>query len=112
MTCRKSGQPRWQRKFDDAVLGAIACHDGKLLCPVRNGEVVALDLRDGGVLWRRSISGHSPVLAGCAFTGSLAYVASSDGYLAVIDTADGKVLERMYLSPGVLAIAISIGIVT
>jgi outer membrane protein assembly factor BamB len=95
---RDTGKIRWQRSFDDGVLGQIACRDGILICPSRTGEVTALAVNDGRVLWRAPISGNAPVLAGCAFTGRRVYAVSSDGYLAVLDAKDGKVLEKMYLN--------------
>jgi len=95
---RKTGGILWQTQFGDAVLGGIACHEGTLICPVRTGEVAALALKDGGVLWRTRISGDAPVLAGCAFTGRRVYAVSNDGYLAVLDAKDGRVLEKTYLN--------------
>jgi outer membrane protein assembly factor BamB len=95
---RKTGTILWQTPFDDAVLGGIACCDDMLICPVRTGEVAALALKDGRVLWRTRISGNSPVLSGCAFTGQRVYGVSSDGYLAVLDPKDGHVLEKTCLN--------------
>ena len=95
---RATGKVRWQREFPDAVLGAIAARDGKLICPVRTGEVAALDLADGHILWRTAVSGKAPVLAGCAFTGKLVYAVSDDGWLAVIDAGDGRILNKTYLN--------------
>ena len=66
------------------MLGAIAFRDGRLICPVRNGEVVALDAKDGKPLWRQRISGDAAVLGGPAFTGNHVYAISRDGYLAVL----------------------------
>ena len=68
---RKTGQVRFSTPMPDAVLGAIAFRDGRLICPVRNGEVVALDAKDGKPLWRQRISGDAAVLGGPAFTGQL-----------------------------------------
>jgi outer membrane protein assembly factor BamB len=95
---RGTGAVLWQTQFDDAVLGGIACRDDTLICPVRTGEVAALALKDGRVLWRTRISGSSPVLSGCAFPGARAYAVSSDGYLALLDPKDGRVLEKAYLN--------------
>lgn len=95
---RKTGRIRWQTKFPDAVLGEICYRDGKLICPVRTGEVAALDAADGHVLWRTPISGKAPVLAGCCFTGKAIFAVSSDGYLARLDPNDGKILEKLYLN--------------
>ena len=95
---RRTGAILWQTQFDDAVLGGIACRDDVLICPVRTGEVAALALKDGRILWRTRISGNAPVLGGCAFAGRWVYAVSSDGYLAVLDSQDGHVLEKTYLN--------------
>jgi len=95
---RNSGKIVWKSPFDDAVLGVIAGRDDMLICPSRNGTVTALSARDGHVLWRSPISGNAPVLAGCAFTGKQIYAVSSDGYLAVLDPHNGKVLSKTYLN--------------
>jgi outer membrane protein assembly factor BamB len=95
---RETGAILWQTSFEDAVLGGIAYYDTTLICPVRTGEVVALALEDGHERWRTRINGETPVLAGCAFTGTHVYAASSDGVLAVLDAQDGKLLEKVYLN--------------
>ena len=95
---RQTGKTIWQTPMEDAVLGAVACQEGMLVCPVRNGEVVALALGDGRVLWRARVSGKAPVLTGCAVTRNRTYAVSSDGYLAALAAGDGKVLEKIYLN--------------
>jgi outer membrane protein assembly factor BamB len=95
---RPTGKILWQASLDDAVLGAVAFRDGKLICPVRNGEVVALATGDGRLLWRARVSGNAPVLAGCAVAQDRIYAVSSDGYLAALATGDGKVLEKVCLN--------------
>ncbi len=95
---RSAGAILWQTEFDDAVLGRIACRDEVLVCPVRTGEVVALTLKEGHVLWRSHISGNTPVLGGCIIAGTRVYAASSDGYLAILAVKDGRVLEKIYLN--------------
>jgi outer membrane protein assembly factor BamB len=95
---RSTGAILWQARFDDAVLGGIAWRDDMLVCPIRTGEVVALTLKEGRVLWRTRISGNSPVLGGCAFSGPRVYAISSDGYLAALNPKDGHVLEKIYLN--------------
>lgn len=109
---RKTGNVRWSVPMPDAVLGTIAVRDGIAICPVRNGEIVALDLKsDGKQLWRRRISERSPALSGPAFTGTHVYATTSDGYLSVLDAATGKVLERVYINhenkPGELGLTFS-----
>ncbi len=95
---RKTGKVRWQRAFDDGVLGTIAFRGGTLICPVRTGEVVALSIEDGHMLWRRAISGTAPVMAGCAFTPSQVVDVSSDGNLAILAAKDGAIEEKFYLN--------------
>jgi outer membrane protein assembly factor BamB len=88
----------WQVKFEDSVLGRIAVHDGVLLAPLRTGEVAALAVADGHVLWRSRVSGNAPVLAGGAFGHERAFAVSSDGYLVAFAAATGAMLEKVYLN--------------
>ena len=109
---RGTGEIRWKAEMPAAILGAIAVRDGVAICPVRNGEIIAIDLNaDGKELWRARVHDDSPVMAGPAFTGSHVYAVSSDGYLAVTDASDGKVLETVYINdpgkPGELGLSIS-----
>ena len=101
---RATGQVRWQVALPDGVLGRIAVVGQRALVPVRNGEIVALDLAATSadrVLWRQRISGDRAVLAGAAFTGSYVYAVSQDGYLGVLAAGDGRLLERHPLNaPG------------
>lgn len=95
---RATGAILWQTEFDDAVLGRIGYQGRMLVCPVRTGEVTALNIKDGSTLWKTPISGNAPVLGGCAIAGSRVYAVSSDGYLAILDAEDGHVLEKIYLN--------------
>jgi outer membrane protein assembly factor BamB len=95
---RKTGQVVWQTKFEDSVLGRIAVRDGMMICPLRTGELAALAVADGHVLWRSRVSGTAPVLAGGALTNERAYAVSSDGYLVAFAASTGKMLERVYLN--------------
>ena len=95
---RKTGQIVWQKRFEDAVLGSIAVDHGMMICPIRTGEVAALSVTDGHVLWRSRFSGTAPVLVGGALTKERAYVVSSDGYLVAFSASTGKVLEKVYLN--------------
>ena len=108
---RKTGEVRWERKLDDAVLGTLAADEAKVICPVRNGEVVAIGLKDGAVIWRQRLSGKSPVLAGAALAGKHIYAVSRDGMLAVMDAADGHVIEKLLLNdaakPGDMGLSLS-----
>jgi len=109
---KTTGAVHWQTTVPDAVLGPIAVVGTVAIVPVRNGEVIAIDLAaQGKVLWRASINKKAPVLAGVAFTGTLVYAVSNDGYLVVLDATNGKALERIYLNakgkPGELGLSVS-----
>jgi outer membrane protein assembly factor BamB len=109
---RATGEVRWTVALPDAVLGPIAVRGSLAICPVRNGEVVALDLaKNGAVVWRQRIAGNSPILGGPAVTEELVYAVSADGYLGVLALADGALLEKHYLNaksrPGSLGMALS-----
>ena len=69
-----------------------------MICPLRTGEVAALSVADGHVLWRSRVSGTAPVLVGGALTKERAYVVSSDGYLVAFAASTGKMLEKVYLN--------------
>jgi outer membrane protein assembly factor BamB len=95
---RKTGQLVWQQKFEDSVLGSIAVDHGMMICPLRTGEIAALAVADGRVLWRSPVSGTAPVLVGGALTKERAYAVSSDGYLVAFAASTGKQLEKVYLN--------------
>ena len=109
---KATGTVRWQADMPDAVLGPVAVQGTRAIVPVRNGEVVAIDLdAKGKILWRQRITDTAPVLAGTAFTGTHVYAVSSDGTLAVLDATDGKIIERHPINrpgkPGELSFSIS-----
>jgi outer membrane protein assembly factor BamB len=109
---RQTGAERWRVAIPDAVLGAIAARDGKAIVPVRNGEVLALDLQaKGAILWRARVDGTSPILAAPAFAGPYVYAVSQNGYLAVFRIADGGLVERIYINsknkPGEMGLSTS-----
>ena len=53
---------------------------------------------DGKVVWRRRVSGRTPVLSGPALAGPVVYAVSIDGTLAVIDARRGSVTETHQLN--------------
>jgi outer membrane protein assembly factor BamB len=112
---RKTGNVLWEAPVGDAVLGAIAVSGDLAIASVRNGEVVALRLADGKIVWRQAVSGKAPTLASPAVAGRLVYAVADDGTLAILDRNDGKVLERQQVNaanaPGVDGLAISSPIV-
>jgi outer membrane protein assembly factor BamB len=109
---RVTGAVRWTAALPDAVLGPIAVRGSLAICPVRNGEIVALDLsKNGAIVWRQRIAGSSPILGGPAVTEELVYAVSADGYLGVLALTDGALLEKHYLNaksrPGALGMSLS-----
>lgn len=105
-----SGGVVWQQNMPDAVLGACAVDNGQVICPVRSGELVALAMEDGGVIWRSAV-GSAPLLAGPAIVDGRVYAVSAEGQLHVIDAADGRVVERHALNdpanPGTMNLSLS-----
>ncbi len=91
-----------------AGIGTGSC---LLLCPVRNGELLALDGLDGRILWRQRISGSAPLLAGPVLASDRVFAVSRDGLLAVLDASDGRIIEKHYVNdpsePGGLGLTIS-----
>jgi outer membrane protein assembly factor BamB len=95
---RKDGSIKWQQKMAAAVLGKIVVSNGRVFCPVRNGEVVALNLSDGKPVWNKAVSGKSPVLAGLALSndGQTVFAAAKDGTMALLSAADGSLVDKTY----------------
>jgi outer membrane protein assembly factor BamB len=111
---RKDGSIKWQAKTDSAVLGKIVVSNGRVFCPVRNGQVIALNLSDGAPIWSKAVSGKSPVMAGLALTkdGQTLFAAAKDGTLALLSTADGSFADKAYPlnapgAPGKLGLTLS-----
>lgn len=92
---RHTGVIKWQTPTDDAVLSRIVVADGKAFCPVRNGQVLALDLATGKPLWKRFAHDKAPLKAGLALSPDNAtlYAATSDGHLTLLSAADGHPIE-------------------
>lgn len=101
---KKTGAVVWKVGIEDSVLGPMAYKDGVVICPCRNGDIAAIATKDGKILWKARISGSVPVVAGCAWAGERIYAMSGDGYVAVLNASDGRVLEKVYVndkgSPG------------
>jgi hypothetical protein len=71
---RQTGAVRWEVPMDDTVFGPIAVRNGRAFCPVRSGQIVALDINAGGrVLWSRQVRGKSRVLTGPTVTDEHVY---------------------------------------
>jgi outer membrane protein assembly factor BamB len=111
---RATGEVRWQTDVSNSVLGAIAARDGRAVCAVLGGELVALDLKaEGKVLWNTQIRERSLLKAGPALTENHVYVLTHDGYLCVVDAANGEVVEEHYVNapdkPGEMGLSVAGG---
>jgi outer membrane protein assembly factor BamB len=95
---RKTGQPKWQKKVTDSVLGAVAVADGKAVATCGSGEVFVLDVATGEVLWQTKVLQGAPILAAPAFTGRYVYVLNKEGNLCVLDIREKKLLESHYVN--------------
>jgi outer membrane protein assembly factor BamB len=95
---RRTGKVLWRANMLDAMLAPIAADATKLICPVRNGLLIALDLRTGKKLWLRSINGIRPLLAGAVLAGPTIYAVSSTGLLVVLDARTGRITEKIPLN--------------
>jgi outer membrane protein assembly factor BamB len=97
---RKTGGVKWKTPMPDSVLNQIVVHNQIIFCPCRDGNVYALNLADGKPIWHQNISGKAPILAGLAISkdGNTLFAASQDGYLALLSTADGKILDKHALN--------------
>jgi len=109
---RATGEIRWKADVSNSVLGAISARDGKAVCAVLDGEVVALDLKDNGkILWRKTVRERSLLKAGPALTETHVYLLTHDGYLCVLEAVDGRAVEQHYVNatdkPGEMGLSTS-----
>ncbi len=108
---RATGRIRWQTDVGNSVLGAIAARGSKAVVAVLDGQVVALDLQQGDVLWRRRVREHALLKAGPALSETHVYVVTHDGNLCVLDAASGELVEQHYLNlpekPGEMGLSTS-----
>ena len=77
----------------DGVLGPIAVRGRIAIVPVRNGQIVALELSADGdkpsVLWETTARDGARVLAGCSLTETHVYAITHDGFLIVMGAKTG-----------------------
>jgi outer membrane protein assembly factor BamB len=100
-------QRLWSASVDDrkAVvlrLGlGVSVADNRVYAAGHRGDVVALDLRSGRVIWRTKT--RAPLSGGTAASADLVLVGSSDGQLFAFNPADGASRWKVRLNGEVLA---------
>lgn len=79
----------WKKQLSSTVgiSASLVLADGKLIVPVRNGMVSALDLSNGTILWTYNTG--SPVLNTPAANGQKIYVAAMDMTVHAINSTNG-----------------------
>lgn len=91
-----SGAPAWSvdvtADFDrggGTAGGGLAYHDGRLYVSTVSGELVVLDAKTGGVIWRKRLD--VPAAGAPAVEGNSVYVVLRNGTAWAMDAADGKI---------------------
>jgi outer membrane protein assembly factor BamB len=84
----------WSASVDDKKAVALrlglglAADDGHVYAAGHKGDVVALDIASGRVLWRSRLK--APLSGGTAVGGGLVLIGTSDGRLFALDAASGQ----------------------
>jgi outer membrane protein assembly factor BamB len=78
--------------------GGLAVAGERLFVTTGFGEVVALNVATGAVLWRQRVD--APIMGAPASDGDAVYVSARDGGAWAINAADGKVLWQVVGTPG------------
>ena len=81
--------------------GGLAVAGNRLFATTGYGEVVALDVASGQVLWRQRVD--APVSGAPATDGEAVYVSGRDGSAWAIAAGDGKVIWQVVGTPGTAA---------
>lgn len=78
--------------------GGLAADGARVFAATGYGEVVALDAKSGGVIWRQRID--APAIGAPAIEGNRVYVSGRDGSAWALDAANGKVVWQVFGAPG------------
>lgn len=92
-----AGAPVWTAdltpandRSDDVSGGAIAFDSGVIYAGTGFGELVALNAKDGAVLWRQKL--NAPVSAAPTIANGVVYVISRDNKAWAIKASDGRIV--------------------
>ncbi|NGM46819.1 PQQ-binding-like beta-propeller repeat protein [Rhodobacter sp. SGA-6-6] len=78
--------------------GGLAADGARVFAATAYGEVVALDAKSGGVIWRQRID--APAIGAPAIEGGRVYVSGRDGSAWALDAGTGKVVWQVFGAPG------------
>lgn len=96
---QRTGKIRWSHKLRDSVFGAVAVRDDIGIVTCKSGEIIALNIESGKILWKRTPKPGHAIVTGSVFTGKYIYTVTSTGYLIVLDAANGgKLIQSIYLN--------------
>ena len=85
----ETGDTVWEHEAEDAVLTAIAVHNGYVTFGSRDGFVYSLQSTDGTLHWKTDLG--DPVVSSPAVTPDRVYAATKNGYIYALSTADGEI---------------------
>ena len=85
----ETGDIVWEYEAKDAVLTAIAVHNGNVTFGSRDGSVYCLRATDGKRNWQTGLG--APVVSSPAITPDTVYAATKKGDIYALSTDDGKV---------------------
>ncbi len=86
----ETGDIVWEHEAKDAVLTAIAIHNGNhVIFGSRDGSVYCLRITDGEQHWQAELG--APVVSSPAVTPDTVYAATKNGHIYALSTDDGKV---------------------
>lgn len=83
----ENGKTVWQQHTRLPVAGGLSAGYGRLVFGTGEGDVVAMSVTDGVILWKQRLS--AAVMAPAALTADRVIAQSQDGRLQVLDAADG-----------------------
>ena len=84
----KTGNTVWEYEAEDAVLTAIAVHDGYVFFGSRDGYVYCLWGGDGKLIWQTDVGG--PVVSSPAVTPEVVYAATKNGFIYGLSADSGE----------------------
>jgi PQQ-dependent dehydrogenase (methanol/ethanol family) len=104
-------QQVWQSRICCGVVNrGIAMYQGKIIAPVVDGRLRALDMKDGKVVWETRVSPenmaytitHAPrvIKGGKVIVGVSGGEYGVRGFFSAYDTATGQLMWRFYTVPG------------